>query len=145
MPPPLHPTREFFVRLLEFVATDDARILSMRYLHEVLGRLQAAAARIPAVAPDSETAHGVEVRLELSATLKLREKLPINAYSVVFDPLESDGEFYMYFVDSVTPGQYTMTVSGFGWTEGLGSVVVSRAGDVVLRYIHGNELGLPGN
>jgi hypothetical protein len=80
---------EFFVRLLEFVATDDAAILNMRYLHEVLGRLQAAAAHIPAVAPDSETAHGVEVRLELSAALELREKLPINAYSVVFDPLES--------------------------------------------------------
>ena len=80
---------EFFVRLLELLATDDVRILNMRYLHEVLGRLQAAAARIPAVAPDSEPAHGVEARLELSAALKLREKLPINAYSAVFDPLES--------------------------------------------------------
>jgi hypothetical protein len=61
------------------------------------------------------------------------------------NPLEPPhGEFYMYFFDSVRPGEYTMTVSGFGWTKGLGSVVVSRAGDVVLRYIHGNELDLPG-
>ncbi len=61
------------------------------------------------------------------------------------NPLEPPhGEFYMYFFDSVTPGQYNMAVSGFGWTKGLGNVVVSRAGDVVFRYIHGNELGLPG-
>ncbi|MGA8533782.1 MAG: hypothetical protein WB615_06720 [Candidatus Tumulicola sp.] len=54
------------------------------------------------------------------------------------------GEIYMYFFDSVAPGQYSMTVSGFGWAKGLGNVEVSRAGDVVLRYIHGNELGLTG-
>jgi hypothetical protein len=81
---------QFFVHLLEFVATHDVCILNMRYLHEVLGRLQAAASRIPAVAPDAEEIQGAGVKLTPSAAAKIREKLPINAYSVVFDPLEFD-------------------------------------------------------
>lgn len=60
------------------------------------------------------------------------------------NPLEPQhGEIYMYFFDGVPPGRYTLSVSGFGWTKLLGDVVVSGPGDVELRYIHNNELGLP--
>jgi hypothetical protein len=52
------------------------------------------------------------------------------------------GEIYTYFFDAVKPGRYTMTVNGYGWTKSLGDVVVSKPGEVVLRYIHDSELGL---
>jgi hypothetical protein len=79
-----------FVNWLDRAATDERSDLNMRELHELLGLLQAAATRIPWVAPDAETLHGAKVRLNPSAAAKIREKLPINAYSVVFDPLEFD-------------------------------------------------------
>jgi hypothetical protein len=61
---------------------------------------------------------------------------------VDYNPFESPhGETYMYFFDAVKPGHYTMTVSGYGWTKSIGEVVVSGPGDVVLRYIHSEELG----
>jgi hypothetical protein len=79
-----------FVSWLDHATVDEKPVLNMRELHELLGLLQAAASRIPAVAPDAETPQGVEVRLNPPAAAKIREKLPINAYSVVFDPLEFD-------------------------------------------------------
>jgi hypothetical protein len=81
---------ERFVSWLDRATVDEGPVLNMRELHELLGLLQAAATRIPAVAPDAETPQGVEAKLNPPAAAKIREKLPINAYSVVFDPLEFD-------------------------------------------------------
>jgi hypothetical protein len=52
------------------------------------------------------------------------------------------GEIYAYFFDAVKPERYSMTVSGYGWTKSLGGVVVSKPGEIVLRYIHNSDLGL---
>lgn len=56
--------------------------------------------------------------------------------------MDPHGETYMYFFDAVKPGRYAMAVSGYGWTKSVGDVVVTKPGEIVLRYIHDNELGL---
>jgi len=80
---------ERFVSWLDRVAADEQSALNMRELHELLGLLQAAASRLLGVVPESdEPGSGVRLTPQVAATI--REKLPINAYSVVFDPFEFD-------------------------------------------------------
>lgn len=50
------------------------------------------------------------------------------------------GERYTYFFDAVKPGRYALTVTGYGWEKSLGEVVVTRPGEMVLRYIRAGEL-----
>ena len=60
----------------------------MRDLHELLGLLQVAAARISAGPPGDEPYR--EMDFKRISTAQLRPKLPIDSYSVVFDPFEYD-------------------------------------------------------
>ena len=59
---------------------------------------------------------------------------------------ENDSDFlgnrYLYYFDSVPPGHYSLNVIGFGWTENLGDVDLTRSG-VAQRDISPEDLGLP--
>jgi hypothetical protein len=66
----------------------EASGLSMRKLHEALASLQAAAARLTAVSPGDEA--GSDFERDRAGVIVLRRKLPVDAYSVVFNPLEYD-------------------------------------------------------
>jgi|HubBroStandDraft_6_1064221.scaffolds.fasta_scaffold203746_3 hypothetical protein len=78
---------ERYVRWLDRVVTDEA-VVHMRELHELLGLLQVAAARISAGPPGNEPDR--EIDFKRISTAQLRSKLPVDAYSVVFDPFEYD-------------------------------------------------------
>jgi hypothetical protein len=79
---------ELYVSWFDQALTDEIPAVNMRKLHEVLALLQAAAARLTAVAPGDET----DGDFEKDHTLVdiVRKKLPVDAYSVVFDPFEYD-------------------------------------------------------
>ena len=77
---------ELYVCWFDQVVSDETPIVSMRRLHEILGLLQAAAARLTGVAPNDEA--DIDFEDERDTVTILRKKLPVNAYSVVFDPLE---------------------------------------------------------
>jgi hypothetical protein len=79
---------EAYVRWLDRVTTSEASPVNMRDLHELLGLLQAAAARLPAVAPGDEP--DSELAYKRCAMADVSPKLPVDAYSVVFNPLEYD-------------------------------------------------------
>lgn len=79
---------ERYVQWLDRVVTDEVSTVSMRELHELLGLLQAAAARLPAVAPGEEPDH--ELDYKRFSIADVRPKLPIDAYSVMFNPFEYD-------------------------------------------------------
>jgi hypothetical protein len=70
----------------------------------------------------------------LRETLAARNETNLNMF----------GDIYSYYFDAVKPGRYTLTVHGFGWSKTLGDVFVDRPGARVLRYIHPDEIGLPG-
>jgi hypothetical protein len=79
---------ERYVRWLDRVVTDEVSAANMRELHELLGLLQAAACRLSAGPAGDEPDH--EMELKRVSTAQLRPKLPVDAYSVVFDPFEYD-------------------------------------------------------
>jgi hypothetical protein len=79
---------ERYVRWLDRAVTDAVSTVNMRELHELLGLVQAASARLPAVAPREESDHEFEYKRVSAADI--RQKLPVDAYSVVFDPFEYD-------------------------------------------------------
>jgi hypothetical protein len=79
---------ERYVRWLDRVVTDEVPTVNMRELHELLGLLQAAAARMSAGPPGDEPDR--ELDFMRISTAQIRPKLPIDAYSVVFDPFEYD-------------------------------------------------------
>lgn len=79
---------ELYVGWFDELISDEATPLSMRKLHEALALLQAAAARLTAVAPGDEPDSDFEEDRDFVAVL--REKLPVDAYSVVFNPFEYD-------------------------------------------------------
>ncbi|MGA8099735.1 MAG: DUF5063 domain-containing protein [Candidatus Cybelea sp.] len=79
---------ERYVRWLDRVVTDEVSVVDMRELHELLGELQAAGARLPAVAPGEEADR--ETQYKRVGARDVRPKLPIDPYSVVFNPLEYD-------------------------------------------------------
>ena len=103
---------ERYVSWLDRAATDEGSVVNMRELHELLGLLQAAATRLPAVAPDVEGVHDSEVRLKPSAAAKIREKLPINAYSVVFDPLGHSAQPVIGMIDDDLSDIYADLMDG---------------------------------
>jgi hypothetical protein len=59
----------------------------MRELHQLLGLLQVAAARIPPMAPGEED--DGELAYQRASVSVIRQRIPIDAYSVVFDPFEN--------------------------------------------------------
>jgi hypothetical protein len=79
---------ELYVHWFDQVVSDEASTVSLRRLHEILGSLQAAAARLTGVAPGDEAAFDFEKNRDNVDIL--RRKLPVDAYSVVFNPLEHD-------------------------------------------------------
>lgn len=79
---------ERYVRWLDQMITDQSSTVNMRELHELLGSLQVAAARLPAVAPGDEAEQ--ELDCKRCPESALRSKLPIDAYSAVFNPFEYD-------------------------------------------------------
>lgn len=79
---------ELSVYWFDQVVSDEAPSINMRRLHEVLGLLQAAAARLTGGTPDDENVADFENKKNYVGILK--KKLPIDAYSAVFDPLEYD-------------------------------------------------------
>lgn len=79
---------ELYVRWFDQAVSDDGTNVSLRKLHELLGLLQAAAARLTGVAPGDEA--DVDFENNPDSVDILRKKLPVDAYAVVFDPLEYD-------------------------------------------------------
>ena len=51
------------------------------------------------------------------------------------------GNHYMYFFDGVSPGQYTLTVSGLGWKRALGAADLTMPGKVVHKDIPSTDTG----
>jgi len=80
---------ELFVRWFDRIVSDETSALNMRSLHEILGVLQAAAARLTGVAPGDDSEDTFEFDGPSAAGI-LRRKLPVDAYSAVFDPFEYD-------------------------------------------------------
>jgi hypothetical protein len=79
---------ELYVHWFDQAVSDEASAISLRRLHEILGSLQAAAARLTGVEPGDEA--DLDFEKNRDGTDILREKLPVDAYSVVFNPLEYD-------------------------------------------------------
>jgi hypothetical protein len=79
---------DFYVQWFDQMVSDERSPLSMRKLHETLASLQAAAARLMGVEPDNDADSDFDYDLAVVAVL--RGKLPVDAYSVVFNPLEYD-------------------------------------------------------
>ena len=79
---------ERFVGWLDRATADESTTVDMRQLHELLGALQTAAARLPAVAPGEAAEPELEYKRCSESTL--RSRLPMDAYSVVFNPFEYD-------------------------------------------------------
>jgi hypothetical protein len=52
------------------------------------------------------------------------------------------GHSYSFFFDAVKPGQYTMSVVGFGWSRSLGEFEVPLAGNPLFRHISLRDIGL---
>lgn len=77
-----------YVSWFDQALADEMPAIKMRMLHEVLASLQAAAARLTAVPPSDEAESDFEKDDTLVDTI--RKKLPVDAYSVVFDPFEYD-------------------------------------------------------
>lgn len=77
---------EIYVDWFDRLTVDEALSVNMRELHELLGLVQVAAARLPAIAPDGELSD--ELDYKHGSATAIRPRLPIDAYSVVFDPLE---------------------------------------------------------
>jgi hypothetical protein len=78
---------ELYVRWYDQVVSDEANV-SLRELHEILGLLQAAAARLTGLAPGDEA--DIDFKKNRDSVDILKMKLPVDAYAVVFDPLEYD-------------------------------------------------------
>ncbi len=79
---------ELYVNWFDQALTDELPAINMRKLHAILALLQAAAARLAAVAPGDEIDSDFEKGHALVDIV--RKKLPVTAYSVVFDPFEYD-------------------------------------------------------
>jgi hypothetical protein len=89
-----------YVQWMERVATEDAPKINLRELHRRLGTLQAAAAGLPPIklngepeaAPSAEETRSSEnleeARSVRSLAATVASKLPLDAYSVVFDALD---------------------------------------------------------
>ena len=77
---------ELYVHWFDQAVSDETTNISLRKLHEVLGLLQAAAARLTGVAPGDEA--DLDFENKRGSVEILRKKLPVDAYAVVFDPLE---------------------------------------------------------
>lgn len=79
---------ELYVHWFDQAVSDETTYVSIRELHEILGLLQAAGARLKGVSPGDEAELDSEKNPD-NVDL-LRRKLPVDAYAVVFDPLEYD-------------------------------------------------------
>jgi hypothetical protein len=89
-----------YVQWMERIATEDAPKTNLRELHRLLGTLQAAAADLPPIelngeakAASSSEETGSSENLEEARSARslagtVASKLPLDAYSVVFDALE---------------------------------------------------------
>jgi hypothetical protein len=80
---------ELYVHWFDQITSNETSAINMRGLHEILGVLQAAAARLRGVAPGDDADDDFEYDGFAAAGI-LRRKLPVDAYSVVFDPFEYD-------------------------------------------------------
>jgi hypothetical protein len=82
---------QLYVHWLDQAVSDETTNVSLRKLHEILGLLQAAAARLTGVVPGDEAELDFEKNRDNVDILDiLRKKLPVDAYAAVFDPLEYD-------------------------------------------------------
>jgi len=88
----------------------------------------------PTPNPDLSGVYGYLPSSSLRVSLKSYGSEPIAALVV---PYEGRGMFYF---DAVVPGTYVMTVSGPGWSKSLGEVVVEKPGDLVMKYVHEDDL-----
>jgi hypothetical protein len=79
---------EVYVSWFNQAVSDETSAVSMRRLHEILGLVQSAAARLTGVAPGDES--DLEFEKSRDNVEILRKRLPVDAYAVVFDPLEYD-------------------------------------------------------
>ena len=52
------------------------------------------------------------------------------------------GHHYAFFFDAVKPGQYTMSVVGFGWSKNLGEVTVPLLSDPIYKHISFQDIGM---
>jgi hypothetical protein len=79
---------ELYIGWFDEVVSDEASPLSMRKLHEVLASVQAAAARLTGITPGDEA--DAEFEKKRAKVDILKKKLPVDAYAVIFNPLEYD-------------------------------------------------------
>jgi hypothetical protein len=79
---------ELYVQWFDEVISDETLTINMRKLHEILASLQAAAARLTVVAPGDDAEGNFQFTRDSVA--KLGKKLPVDAYAMVFNPLEYD-------------------------------------------------------
>lgn len=77
-----------YTRWYDETTADGVGIADMAALHEILGRLQAAAAVLSATGPTGEDSPEDDHELPAEFPRKIASKLPVNAYSHVFDPLK---------------------------------------------------------
>ncbi len=84
-----------YVSWIDRVTLTDSGRLDFRELHRLLSLLQAAATALPRIGDDEFNAaaeslegHGYEQYSQISKALEL--KLPIDAYTLVFNPLKED-------------------------------------------------------
>lgn len=77
---------ELYVYWFDQAVSNEAPRINMRRLHELLGLLQAAAARLTGGTPNNGDLAGFENRQNTVGILT--KTLPIDEYSVIFDPLE---------------------------------------------------------
>lgn len=77
-----------YLRWFQKARSKDSAV-NLRELHAILGRLQAAAAELPPVAPDEDDEAGSEPgQRAVKQRNKLRATLPVDAYGKIFDPLD---------------------------------------------------------
>lgn len=77
-----------YIRWYDENTADEAGMADMPALHEILGRLQAAAAVLLATGPTGEDSPANDYDLPLEFPPKISSKLKVSAYSHIFDPLK---------------------------------------------------------
>ena len=77
-----------YIRWYGDTTADDGQKADMPALHEILGRLQAAAAALTIIGPTGEDSPADDYDIPTEFPPKILSKLPVNTYSCVFDPLK---------------------------------------------------------
>lgn len=81
------PSARAYIRWLNATTSNEVRAANMPELHELLARLQSAAALLPAVGPTSDDLPQKRDTAALEAVPSLGSKLPVKGYRFVFNPL----------------------------------------------------------